>query len=155
MDYLIQNSSAFAAMVNGSSYGTQKLIDAKLHTAVSSYLSGLSIWQVLLTMLLVAVGYDQCMPASLTLPCPFRILIAFAVMYQRRKGPLAGPMFKIPLVGPFLPALYPDFEKYKRQWASGDLSCVSVFHKSVLKPKPLWPQSPTHLLILNALDSWY
>jgi len=58
-----------------------------------------------------------------------RELIAIAVMYQLRKGPLAGPMFKIPLVGPFLPALYPDFEKYKRQWASGDLSCVSVFHK--------------------------
>lgn len=50
-------------------------------------------------------------------------------MYIRRKGPIAGPAFKIPFMGPFLQALHPRFDEYLRQWASGPLSCVSVFHK--------------------------
>jgi len=53
-------------------------------------------------------------------------------MYVWRKGSIAGPMFKLPFMGPFIQALYPDFEAYKLQWASGKLSCVSVFHKYVL-----------------------
>jgi C-22 sterol desaturase len=40
-------------------------------------------------------------------------------------------MFKIPLMGPFLQALHPKFDAYLAQWASGPLSCVSVFHKYV------------------------
>jgi len=36
---------------------------------------------------------------------------------------------KIPFMGPFLESVYPDFEAYKAKWASGPLSCVSVFHK--------------------------
>jgi hypothetical protein len=54
------------------------------------------------------------------------------VMYIKRKGPIPGPPFKIPLMGPFLQALHPKFEAYLVQWASGPLSCVSVFHKYVL-----------------------
>lgn len=53
-------------------------------------------------------------------------------MYIKRKGPIAGPPFKIPLMGPFLQALHPNFEAYLAQWANGPLSCVSVFHKYVL-----------------------
>src|SRR6478736_6753304 len=56
----------------------------------------------------------------------------FTVMYIKRKGPIAGPPLKIPLMGPFLQALHPKFESYLEQWASGPLSCVSVFHKSDL-----------------------
>jgi hypothetical protein len=48
-----------------------------------------------------------------------------------RKGSIAGPAFKIPFMGPFLQALHPRFDSYLAQWASGPLSCVSVFHKSV------------------------
>jgi hypothetical protein len=54
------------------------------------------------------------------------------VMYIKQKGPIAGPPFKVPLMGPFLQALHPKFEAYLAQWASGPLSCVSVFHKYVL-----------------------
>ncbi|KAF7122629.1 hypothetical protein CNMCM5793_000654 [Aspergillus hiratsukae] len=54
------------------------------------------------------------------------------MMYIKRKGPIAGPTFKIPLMGPFLQALHPKFEAYIEQWASGPLSCVSVFHKFVV-----------------------
>jgi sterol 22-desaturase len=50
-------------------------------------------------------------------------------MYLWRKGSIAGPRFKIPFMGPFIQALHPKFEAYEAQWASGALSCVSVFHK--------------------------
>lgn len=50
-------------------------------------------------------------------------------MYIKRKGSIAGPPFKIPLMGPFIQALHPKFDAYLEQWASGPLSCVSVFHK--------------------------
>ncbi|KAH8587134.1 cytochrome P450 [Bisporella sp. PMI_857] len=53
-------------------------------------------------------------------------------MYLRRKGSIAGPTFKIPFIGPFIRAIYPKFEAYEAQWASGALSCVSVFHKFVV-----------------------
>ncbi|KAE9366219.1 cytochrome P450 [Stipitochalara longipes BDJ] len=53
-------------------------------------------------------------------------------MYLKNKGSIAGPMFKLPFIGPFVQALYPDFEAYQKQWASGKLSCVSVFHKFVV-----------------------
>lgn len=52
-------------------------------------------------------------------------------MYNIRKGPIAGPRFKIPFMGPFMEALYPNFKSYLVQFASGPLSCVSVFHKQV------------------------
>ena len=52
-------------------------------------------------------------------------------MYIKRKGSIAGPPLKIPLMGPFLQALDPKFDGYLAQWASGPLSCVSVFHKYV------------------------
>lgn len=55
-------------------------------------------------------------------------------MYIKRKGSIAGPQFKIPLMGPFLQALHPKFEAYLEQWASGPLSCVSVFHKYAFLP---------------------
>lgn len=55
-----------------------------------------------------------------------------SVMYIWRKGSIAGPAFKIPLMGPFIQALHPRFESYLEQWASGPLSCVSIFHKYVL-----------------------
>jgi C-22 sterol desaturase len=52
-------------------------------------------------------------------------------MYIKNKGSIAGPMFKLPFMGPFLQSLDPKFEAYQAQWASGALSCVSVFHKFV------------------------
>lgn len=32
-------------------------------------------------------------------------------------------------MGPFLQSVNPKMDEYKSKWASGDLSCVSVFHK--------------------------
>ncbi|GIJ90056.1 hypothetical protein Asppvi_009005 [Aspergillus pseudoviridinutans] len=84
-----------------------------LQSASPGFLAGWSAWQYVLIFLLGVVVYDQ-------------------VMYIKRKGPIAGPTFKIPLMGPFLQALHPKFEAYIEQWASGPLSCVSVFHKFVV-----------------------
>ncbi|KAJ5392028.1 hypothetical protein N7509_007518 [Penicillium cosmopolitanum] len=71
------------------------------------------LWQYVVTATLGVILYDQ-------------------IMYIKRKGSIAGPTFKIPLMGPFLQAINPKFEAYLAQWASGPLSCVSVFHKFVV-----------------------
>ncbi|KAL2821214.1 cytochrome P450 [Aspergillus granulosus] len=84
-----------------------------LKDAVLRYLSSRQTWQYMMTLVLGIIVYDQ-------------------VMYIRRKGSIAGPPFKIPLMGPFIQALHPKFEGYLAQWASGPLSCVSVFHKFVV-----------------------
>lgn len=66
------------------------------------------------------------------------------VRYLKQKGSISGPRFKTPLVGPFLQAIHPKWEGYIAQWASGPLSCVSIFHKYV-KP-PLSMPFPDNLL---------
>jgi C-22 sterol desaturase len=62
-------------------------------------------------------------------------------MYIWLKGSIVGPSWKIPFIGPFLESVHPDFNKYKAKWASGELSCVSVFHKSALWSS-VWPATP-------------
>ncbi|PWI67078.1 hypothetical protein PCL_04584 [Purpureocillium lilacinum] len=89
--------------------GTQPQVDGLL----SGYLSNWSGLQISITILLVLMTYDQ-------------------VAYIIRKGSIAGPTFKIPFMGPFLQALYPKFDAYLAQFASGPLSCISVFHKFVV-----------------------
>ncbi|KAM0189011.1 hypothetical protein ACHAPI_010277 [Fusarium lateritium] len=86
---------------------------AKDNGLLSGFLDGYSTTQIVLTILAILVAYDQC-------------------MYLWRKGPIAGPAFKIPFMGPFIQALHPKFDAYLAQWASGPLSCVSVFHKFVV-----------------------
>ncbi|KAJ5498028.1 hypothetical protein LT330_002707 [Penicillium expansum] len=80
---------------------------------VATILDGFTIWKGLLTFLVAAVIYDQ-------------------VKYHYLKGAIVGPMYKIPFMGPFLESVNPQFTKYKAKWDSGDLSCVSVFHKFVV-----------------------
>ena len=91
----------------------------------------LFIWQYFVLFLLGLVLYDQGKTGYQVLGSDIE-LISPPVIYLKRKGSIAGPRFKIPLVGPFIQALHPKFEAYLAQWASGPLSCVSVFHKYVL-----------------------
>ena len=56
-------------------------------------------------------------------------LTIITVMYIYNKAGIAGTMLKIPFMGPFLESVFPNMDSYKAKWASGDLSCVSVFHK--------------------------
>ncbi|KAH7385202.1 cytochrome P450 61 [Phaeosphaeria sp. MPI-PUGE-AT-0046c] len=83
------------------------------NSILSTVLNGFSVWRLLLTLLVLAVTYDQA-------------------MYIWRKGSIAGPAWKAPFIGPFLESVNPDFTKYHAKWDSGALSCVSVFHKFVV-----------------------
>ncbi|KAH0499718.1 hypothetical protein TgHK011_006893 [Trichoderma gracile] len=98
--------------IEGTTNATQHGAPGLVESLWSSY-SAASTWQIAITALLVLVAYDQ-------------------YLYISRKGSIAGPTFKIPLMGPFLQAIYPKFDAYLAQWASGPLSCVSVFHKFVV-----------------------
>lgn len=51
------------------------------------------------------------------------------VRYIWQKGSIAGPLLKMPFMGPFLESLNPKFNQYLAKWNSGPLSCVSIFHK--------------------------
>ncbi|ORX94030.1 cytochrome P450 [Clohesyomyces aquaticus] len=82
---------------------------SQLHSTIASWFS----LQYVLMVMLAVIVYDQA-------------------MYIKRKRGIAGPAFKVPLMGPFIQALHPRFELYLAQWASGPLSCVSVFHKFVV-----------------------
>ena len=120
-------------LVNGSF--TSPLANANLrlpttpndHGLLAAVYNGISIWNIAFTLILGLVAYDQCMP------------VFNPTVTDRRKeltqvqlttyGSIVGPAVKIPFIGPFFESVYPDFEKYKAKWASGELSCVSVFHK--------------------------
>ncbi|KAF8457560.1 cytochrome P450 sterol C-22 desaturase [Kalaharituber pfeilii] len=85
-----------------------------LRTGVFEQLfAGVSYWSFAVTLLLLCVTYDQ-------------------VRYQWNKYGIVGPAFKLPFMGPFLESINPKFEEYAAKWASGPLSCVSVFHKFVV-----------------------
>jgi sterol 22-desaturase len=89
----------------------------------------LSGWKLFTSVLLLLVVYDQGKNSNYShIQAPANLQ---SVMYIQRKGTIAGPTFKIPFMGPFVQALHPKFESYLTQWASGPLSCVSVFHKQV------------------------
>lgn len=80
---------------------------------VASLLDGLTFWKLFMTLFVAAVIYDQ-------------------LKYFYLKGSIVGPAWKIPFMGPFLQSVNPKFHEYKAKWDSGELSCVSVFHKFVV-----------------------
>ncbi|KAJ6000622.1 Cytochrome 61 [Penicillium waksmanii] len=80
---------------------------------IASVLDGFTIWKFLVTLFVGAVVYDQ-------------------LKYHYLKGAIIGPAYKIPFMGPFLESVNPKFTEYKAKWDSGELSCVSVFHKFVV-----------------------
>ena len=63
------------------------------------------------------------------IPQIYELLTRATVMYVWNKGSIVGPSWKMPFIGPFLQSMNPKMDEYKAKWASGDLSCVSVFHK--------------------------
>ncbi|KAH8428066.1 RNA polymerase C-22 sterol desaturase [Aspergillus melleus] len=106
------------ASVNGSfaSPAADATVTPRLFQAgglVSAYLEGLNVWKAILTLFLAAVIYDQ-------------------MRYFWQKGSIVGPSWKMPFMGPFLQSVNPKFHEYKAKWDSGELSCVSVFHKFVV-----------------------
>lgn len=104
-----QSSPILDSVVRNTTSSAQLVVSKALDLWQS-----LSWWQVVVTAVVAILSYDQ-------------------VMYQIRKGSIAGPRFKIwPIIGPFLESLDPKFEEYKSKWDSGPLSCVSIFHKFVI-----------------------
>jgi len=103
------------------------LSGSQLRGFLPDFLVNRSIWQYVIAILLGMVVYDQGNQGSS--PWVLHPADTSPVLYIKRKGSIAGPSFKIPLMGPFLQAIHPKFEAYLAQWASGPLSCVSVFHK--------------------------
>ncbi|KAK2737689.1 RNA polymerase C-22 sterol desaturase [Myotisia sp. PD_48] len=75
--------------------------------------NGTTAWGAVLALVFMLIAYDQ-------------------IAYIWRKGSITGPRFKLPFMGPFLESVNPKFEQYKAKWESGELSCVSVFHKFVI-----------------------
>ncbi|KAL9114529.1 MAG: hypothetical protein Q9227_001610 [Pyrenula ochraceoflavens] len=105
---VVQNAS-FASPLANANYHPP----AAYNSLLSYLFRGVNGWTAVLAAFLLCVAYDQ-------------------ISYVFQKGSIAGPSMKLPFMGPFLESVNPKFEKYMAKWASGDLSCVSVFHKFVV-----------------------
>ncbi|GMM40006.1 hypothetical protein FOG51_04031 [Hanseniaspora uvarum] len=100
-------------IISSDTFVSHNSLNKTLETA-SNYLQTISVWKTIVTLIVIGLVYDQ-------------------VSYQQKKGSIAGPKYKVwPIIGPFLESLDPKFEEYKAKWDSGDLSCVSIFHKFVV-----------------------
>ncbi|KAI5455024.1 RNA polymerase C-22 sterol desaturase [Naganishia albida] len=56
------------------------------------------------------------------------LLVIEQVVYRNKKAHLPGARWTIPVIGKFADSMNPRLENYKKQWASGALSAVSVFN---------------------------
>jgi len=92
-------------------------------SAVAVLLGNLSGWKLVASLLLAIVIYDQGNKKN------WLFSLMRLVKYQMNRKGIAGPRWKIPIMGSFLDSLHPTFEGYLSKWESGPLSCVSVFHK--------------------------
>ncbi|KAI5284872.1 RNA polymerase C-22 sterol desaturase [Ascosphaera aggregata] len=106
------------ATINGSfvsppSDSTKVIMGVQKQGLLRNVMDNLSLGTVLLGLFIAAVFYDQA-------------------KYVWLKGSIVGPAMKIPFMGPFLESVNPKFHEYKAKWNSGELSCVSVFHKFVV-----------------------
>lgn len=106
------NATAFASPLVNAKHAVTSALPPQLEPIVNA-IANASAWQIVLTLFLAAVVYDQ-------------------VNYIAQKGSIVGPSFKLPFMGPFLESMDPKFEEYYAKWKSGPLSCVSVFHKFVV-----------------------
>lgn len=129
------NATSFTSPLATAKYAAVAL-PTQLEAIVGA-VSQASAWTIVLTVLAILVAYDQCEAPS---PCPqsamsTHVLTDCLVSYIWQKGPIVGPAWKAPFIGPFLQSVNPKFEEYYAKWTSGPLSCVSVFHKCVVPAK--------------------
>ncbi|KAL9600040.1 MAG: hypothetical protein Q9219_003410 [cf. Caloplaca sp. 3 TL-2023] len=104
-------NGSFASPVADADY--PRPIDTAGSGLIGQLYDGLNGYSLILTIFLLLVAYDQ-------------------FKYIWNKGNIVGPSWKAPFFGPFLSSVYPRMDEYKAKWASGELSCVSVFHKFVV-----------------------
>ncbi|KAK3688132.1 cytochrome P450 [Podospora appendiculata] len=106
------NATSFTSQLASVTYGAAINVPVQIDYIVD-VLSHASGWTIVFTLLALAVAYDQ-------------------INYVLQKGSIVGPTWKMPFIGPFLQSVNPKFEEYHAKWKSGELSCVSVFHKFVV-----------------------
>ena len=94
---------------------------------ISQYMDKFQVsgWTIAGTILFAILIADQGMLPS----WGCLIFLSWIVRYQTYKRGIAGPRFTIPIMGAFLASMNPKFSGYVKQWKSGELSCVSVFHQ--------------------------
>lgn len=63
-----------------------------------------------------------------TIAIVFSLLALEQAVYRYKKAHLPGAKWTIPVIGKFADSVSPSMEGYKKQWASGVLSAVSVFN---------------------------
>jgi len=56
------------------------------------------------------------------------LLVLEQTVYRVKKGSLPGSRWTIPIIGKLADSMNPTLEGYKRQWASGELTALSVFN---------------------------
>ncbi|PPQ88081.1 hypothetical protein CVT25_014379 [Psilocybe cyanescens] len=56
------------------------------------------------------------------------LLVLEQAVYRYKKRHLPGASWTIPIIGKFTDSMSPSMEGYKKQWASGALSAISVFN---------------------------
>jgi C-22 sterol desaturase len=105
----VSNATSFSSPSANADY----IVPAAAGGLLAKVLESMNGWTIALSLFLLAVTYDQC-------------------SYKWQKWGIVGPEWKIPFIGPFLESMKPDFKKYLAKWDSGELSCVSVFHKFVI-----------------------
>lgn len=59
------------------------------------------------------------------------LLLLEQAVYRYKKRHLPGASWTIPIIGKFADSMSPSMEGYKKQWASGALSAISVFNMFV------------------------
>ncbi|CEJ80314.1 Putative C-22 sterol desaturase [[Torrubiella] hemipterigena] len=106
------SNTTFTSMLAGSKFASAAGLPPQVDYVIDAVTS-VGPWTLLLTVFAMCVVYDQ-------------------VSYIMSKGSIEGPSWKMPFIGPFLQSMDPKFEEYYAKWASGPLSCVSVFHKFVV-----------------------
>ncbi|KAI9846574.1 MAG: RNA polymerase C-22 sterol desaturase [Sclerophora amabilis] len=106
-------SRSFSSPAADAEYGAKMTSSPWESGLFNQVLAGWNGWSVTISLLLALVAYDQ-------------------FKYLWNKGSIVGPSFKTPFIGPFLESVNPEFVRYQDKWASGSLSCVSVFHKFVV-----------------------
>ena len=67
----------------------------------------------------------------------FALLILEQAVYRSKKASLPGARWTIPIIGKFASSVNPTLEGYKKQWAMGELSAISVFNMSVYSSRVL------------------
>ncbi|KAH7022508.1 cytochrome P450 61 [Ilyonectria destructans] len=111
MDAINYTASGFTSALANAKYPNVN-IPPQLDYVVDA-ISNAGVWTLAFTFIAMCIVYDQ-------------------LSYLMNKGSIVGPAWKMPFIGPFLQSMDPKFEEYYNKWASGPLSCVSVFHKFVV-----------------------